>query len=171
MSSIGTFGYFNQARLGIFAAQKGLSVAGNNISNINTPGYTRQRLEQKSFYASGADRYYSAYDARTGNGVLCTGVSQLRDPYLDIRYRSQMSNVGAMDAKLAGLEGIQAILDEVGKGDDDFGVISDKLHKVYDALQMLNDQTGHAVYDTQVRAAAQALADQFRAYASRLSEH
>ena len=56
-----------------------------------------------------------------------------------------MSNVGAMDAKLAGLEGIQAILDEVGKGDDDFGVISDKLHKVYDALQMLNDQTGHAV--------------------------
>ena len=171
MSSVGTFGYFNQARLGIFAAQKGLSVAGNNISNINTPGYTRQRLEQKSFYASGADRYYSAYDARTGNGVLCTGVSQLRDPYLDIRYRSQMSNVGAMDAKLAGLEGIQAILDEVGKGDDDFGVISDKLHKVYEALQMLNDQTGHAVYDTQVRAAAQALADQFRAYASRLTEH
>lgn len=171
MSSVGTFGYFNQARLGIFAAQKGLSVAGNNIANINTPGYTRQRLEQKSFYASGADRYYSAYDARTGNGVLCTGVSQLRDPYLDIRYRSQVSNVGAMDAKLAGLEGIQAILDEVGKGDDDFGVISDKLHKVYEALQMLNDQTGHAVYDTQVRAAAQALADQFRAYAARLSEH
>lgn len=171
MSSVGTFGYFNQARLGIFAAQKGLSVAGNNISNINTPGYTRQRLEQKSFYAAGADRYYSAYDARTGNGVLCTGVSQLRDPYLDIRYRSQVSNVGAMDAKLAGLEGIQAILDEVGKGDDDFGVISDKLHKVYEALQMLNDQTGHAVYDTQVRAAAQALADQFRAYASRLTEH
>lgn len=24
--------------------------------------------------------------ARTGNGVLCTGVSQLPDPYLDIRY-------------------------------------------------------------------------------------
>ena len=49
MSSIGTFGYFNQARLGIFAAQKGLSVAGNNISNINTPGYTRQRLKQRAF--------------------------------------------------------------------------------------------------------------------------
>lgn len=171
MSSIGTFGSFNQARLGIYAAQKGLSVTGNNIANINTVGYTRQRLEQKSFYAGGADRYYSASDTRVGNGVLCTGVSQLRDPYLDIRYRSQMSNVGAMDAKLGGLEGLQAILDEVGDGDDAFGILGAKMNEVYEALQNLNDQTGHAVYDTQVRAAAQALADQFRAYAARLSEH
>ncbi len=90
--------------------------------------------------------------------VLCTGVSQLRDPYLDIRYRSQMSNVGAMDAKLGGLEGIQAILDEVSDGEDGFGIISAQLDKMYDALQQLTDQTGHDVYDTQVRAAADALA-------------
>ena len=107
MNSIGTFGSYTQARLAIYASQAGLSVTGNNIANINTFGYTRQRLEQSSFYAGGADRYYSSFGARTGNGVLCTGVSQLRDPYLDIRYRSQMSNVGAMDAKLGGLEGIR----------------------------------------------------------------
>ena len=47
--------------------------------------------------AGGSDRYYSTYDMRIGNGVLCTGVSQLRDPYLAIRYRSEMSSVGAMD--------------------------------------------------------------------------
>ena len=87
MSSIGTFGSYTQARLAIYASQAGLSVTGNNIANINTYGYTRQRLEQSSFYAGGADRYYSSFGARTGNGVLCTGVSQLRDPYLDIRYR------------------------------------------------------------------------------------
>ena len=85
MSSIGTFGSYTQARLAIYASQAGLSVTGNNIANINTYGYTRQRLEQSSFYAGGADRYYSSFGARTGNGVLCTGVSQLRDPYLDIR--------------------------------------------------------------------------------------
>ena len=80
MSSIGTFGSYTQARLAIYASQAGLSVTGNNIANINTYGYTRQRLEQSSFYAGGADRYYSSFGARTGNGVLCTGVSQLRDP-------------------------------------------------------------------------------------------
>ena len=170
MNSIGTFGSYTQARLAIYASQAGLSVTGNNIANINTFGYTRQRLEQSSFYAGGADRYYSSFGARTGNGVLCTGVSQLRDPYLDIRYRSQMSNVGAMDAKLGGLEGIQASLDEVSDGEDGFGIISAQLDKMYDALQQLTDQTGHDVYDTQVRAAADALAKQINSYANRLSE-
>ena len=51
MSSIGTFGSYTQARLAIYASQAGLSVTGNNIANINTYGYTRQRLEQSSFYA------------------------------------------------------------------------------------------------------------------------
>ena len=118
MSSIGTFGAFTQARLAIYASQAGLSVTGNNISNINTKGYTRQSLNQTSFYAGGTDRYYSTYELRIGNGTLCTGVSQLRDPYLDIRYRTEMANVGAMDTKLAVLQDLQAILDEVGDGDD-----------------------------------------------------
>ena len=74
MGSIGTFGSFTQARLAIYAAHKGLSVTGNNIANVNTTGYTRQRLEQSSFGASGADRYYSSFDSRVGNGVLCTGL-------------------------------------------------------------------------------------------------
>ncbi len=43
-----TFGSFNTVRLGIYAAQKGLDVTGNNITNINTAGYTRQRLDQVS---------------------------------------------------------------------------------------------------------------------------
>lgn len=170
MSTISTFGSFTQARLGIYAAQKGLSVTGNNISNINTPGYTRQRLDQTSFYAGGSDRYYSVTDNRIGNGALCKSVSQLRDPYLDIRYRSMMSNVGAMDAKLGGLEGIQAILDEVGDGEDDFGILGNQIHSIYDALEKLSDQTGHAVYDTQVRAECTSLAKEFNAYASQLAE-
>ena len=101
--AISTFGSFTQARLGIYASQAGLSVTGNNISNINTDGYTRQKLQQTSSYAGGSDRYYSTYDIRVGNGVLATSVSQMRDPYLDIRYRSEMASVGANDAKLAGL--------------------------------------------------------------------
>ena len=32
-------------REAILLAQKALDITGNNISNINTPGYTRQRLD------------------------------------------------------------------------------------------------------------------------------
>lgn len=170
MGSIGTFGSFTQARLAIYAAHKGLSVTGNNIANVNTVGYTRQRLEQSSFGASGADRYYSSFDSRVGNGVLCTGLTQLRDPYLDIRYRGEMANVGSMDTKLGGLENIQAVLDEVGKGDDAFGIIEAQLSDLVAKLRQLSDQTGHSLYDIQVRASADTLTKQLNAYASRLQE-
>lgn len=170
MGSIGTFGSFTQARLAIYAAHKGLSVTGNNIANVNTTGYTRQRLEQSSFGASGADRYYSSFDSRVGNGVLCTGLTQLRDPYLDIRYRGEMANVGSMDAKLGGLENIQAVLDEVGKGDDAFGIIEAQLSDMVAKLRQLSDQTGHSLYDIQVRASADTLTKQLNAYANRLQE-
>ena len=69
-------------------AQKGLDVTGNNITNINTAGYTRQRLDQVSLITSASDRYYSPYKTRVGQGVLTTGVSQLRDPGPDISYRN-----------------------------------------------------------------------------------
>lgn len=170
MSSIGTFGAFTQARFGIYAAQAGLSVTGNNISNINTEGYTRQKLNQTSFYAGGSDRFYSTYDIRIGNGALCTGVSQLRDPYLDIRYRSEMSSVGAMDAKLSGLEDIQRVLDEVGDGDDDFGIISAQLSDFLNQLEQLSDQTGLDENDIQVRSSAEALCKQLNSYAAQLEE-
>ena len=47
-----TFGSFSTVKLGIYAAQKGLDVTGNNITNINTEGYTRQRLQQTSLVTS-----------------------------------------------------------------------------------------------------------------------
>ena len=167
---IGTFGSFTQARMGIYAAQNGLSVTGNNIANINTPGYTRQKLDQTSFYAGGSDRYYSTYDMRIGNGVLCKSVSQLRDPYLDIRYRGEMSSVGAMDAKLAGLENIQPVLAEVGDGDDAFGILGAQFSDFFKQLQQLSDQTGLSEYDIQVRSSAESLVKQFNSYAAQLKE-
>ena len=170
MSSIGTFGAFTQARLAIYAAQAGLSVTGNNISNINTDGYTRQKLDQTSFYAGGTDRYYSTYELRIGNGTLCNGVSQLRDPFLDIRYRTEMANVGAMDTKLAVLQDLQAILDEVGDGDDGFGIISAQLEDLLYQLQQLSDQTGVDNYDVQVRSSAESLVKQLNSYAAQLEQ-
>ena len=38
-----TFGGFNTSLLGLMASQKAIDVTGQNLSNINTQGYTRQR--------------------------------------------------------------------------------------------------------------------------------
>lgn len=170
MSSIGTFGSFVQAQSGIYAAQKGMSVTGNNIANINTPGYTRQRLEQTSMGNGTVNRFYSRGDVNIGNGVQCVGVSQLRDPYLDIRFRNKSADVGSMYAKLECLKNVQDILDEVGKGEDSFGVIEAQFNDFVDQLEQMIKDKGGADSDSQVRASAEALTRKLRAYASQLQD-
>lgn len=172
--SIGTFGAFTQARLAIYAAQTGLGVTGNNISNINTEGYTRQRVDQSSLYCSGADRYYAQNDVRVGQGVLVNGISQIRNPYLDIRFRTENANMGYMDAMLGGLNSVAQVLDETGKGvqteGEDFGLLGADFSELHDALEQLVEQTGHEEYDNQVRAAARELVKKFKSYANQLNQ-
>ena len=171
MRNVSTFGAFTTARLGIFAAQKGLEVTGNNMTNINTTGYTRQRLDQMSFVSGGTAYYATPQGTKVGNGVITTGVSQLRDPFLDIAYRNAQSNVGQEDTTLAWLDEVAAVLDEVGDGDDDNGVIYNQIQTVIDQLsQMITEGAGHDEYDTLVRTAAQGLTNLFNTYANDLEK-
>ena len=48
-----TFLGFETQKRTIQVAQKNLDIAGNNISNINTVGYTRQRVDLYAMYVSG----------------------------------------------------------------------------------------------------------------------
>ncbi len=169
MSSVGTFGTFTAAQLGIYASQKGLSVTGNNIANINTAGYTRQVLQQVSLKTGGADRYANKYDVHVGQGVLCTGVSQIRDPYLDIRYRTESSKVGYADAVLGTYNDLADFLDEVGDGEDGYGVLSTGFDEFVKALAGLDVETGLKVNDTLVRKAAEKLVNYFHKYAEDLA--
>lgn len=167
-SNISTFGGFSTARLGIYAAQKALEVVGNNISNINTPGYTRQVLEQQALYVGGADHYTSVSNIRVGGGALVTAVSQLRDPYLDIRYRNEMANVGAADAKLGGLEQLTHIFDEVCKGADEDGVLYLQMNDFFSKLQDLNTNAGRDERNNIARGSAEALVRWFNDYSDQL---
>lgn len=171
MRNVSTFGSFTTARLGIYAAQKGLEVTGNNMTNINTTGYTRQRLDQMSFVSGGPDYYAVPMGTKVGNGVITTGVSQLRDPFLDIAYRNANTNVGQADTKLAWLEQVAGVLDEVGKGSDDNGLLYKQMQDVIDAVnQMITEGAGHKEYDALVRTAAQGLTDLFNTYAKGLEQ-
>ena len=165
-----TFGCFRTARLGIYAAQKGLDVTGNNITNINTPGYTRQRLDQVSLVTTASDKYFSQYNTRVGQGVLTTGVSQLRDPGLDLLYRGAQSNVGSYGQMLSGLEDIATILDEVGKGDgeQDDGVILNQLNDLRDLISQAVTN-GIDGYDRLIYSSSKALCRLFNKAATDLS--
>ena len=168
MAVIGTFGSFTAARLGIYASQSSLNVTGNNIANINTKGYTRQRMDLVSLHSDGNIRYANSYNLNIGYGVLAEGVSQLRDPFLDIRFRDENSKVGSYEAKLDCLEQMASILDEVGKGTGEFGIIEAQFNDLLAQLENFNGNAGVDVYDTTVRGSAESLTKLFRDYAEGL---
>lgn len=169
MRNVSTFGAFTTARLGIYASQKGLEVTGNNMTNVNTVGYTRQRLDQISFISGGPDYYAPPMGTKVGNGVITTGVSQLRDPFLDIAYRNANTNVGEADNTLAWLEKVAGVLDEVGDGNDANGVVYNQIQTIINQInQMITEGAGHEEYDGLVRTAAQGLTKLFNIYSKGL---
>ena len=168
MSMVGTFDSFTSARLGIYAAQHGLRTTGNNISNINTSGYTRQRVDQYSMKVGTNDMYRSLYDNHVGSGALIKGISQIRDPYLDIRYRNASTETYHYDTWLAGLQNIASILDEVGKGaNGGDGMLYAQLQDLAEKLRSYGaNPTG--LNDRLVRNSATSLTSLFHSVADRL---
>ncbi len=173
MAVMGTFSSFTTARLGIYASQASLNVTGNNIANINTKGYTRQRMDLVSLYAGGLGKYANSFDKNIGYGVLCEGATQLRDKYLDIRYRNENTKLSTSEEKLDGLNQISHILDEVGKGTgnkEGFGVIQAQFGSLFEALEQLKVNVGSQEYDDLVRTEAGTLTTYFNKAAQDLKD-
>lgn len=145
-----TFAGFTTAQLGLRASQYGLDVTGQNISNINSTGYTRQVVDQVSLSLKNSARYAST--TTVGQGALVTGISQIRDPYLDIRFRNEVSKVGESDVKLAGLEEIESILDEVSTDG-----IQTKLSEMIEYLEDLSLNTSSEEFENMVKSSVDSL--------------
>ena len=71
---------FETAKTSIFANQKSIDIVGNNLANLDTNGYTRQRVDRVSVVvASSAGRVSQNRVGLMGQGVEALGVSQLRE--------------------------------------------------------------------------------------------
>lgn len=108
-----TFLGFETAKKGISTAQKGLDITGHNLTNWDSVGYTRQRITQVSVAPdSFRNRYSSSKVGGAGQGVDITGVAQIRDVYLDKRFRDESADVGYYDQSTTILRDIQSALNE-----------------------------------------------------------
>lgn len=103
-----TFFGLTIAYSGLQAAQTSLNVAGHNVSNINTDGYTRQ---QASVSAADAIRTYSTYGT-IGSGVNVDAIKQLRDSYYDVKYRNNQANNGQYAVKNNYMSQVEDYLNE-----------------------------------------------------------
>jgi flagellar hook-associated protein 1 len=95
----------NSALRALEANQLGLAVASNNISNAQTPGYTRQRAIFQSV-ASGASVL------AIGGGVQVTGTEALRDRLIELRQIQETSSHAREELKHQALSEIEMLFNE-----------------------------------------------------------
>ena len=71
------------ATSGLGASQAALRPISNNIANVNTPGYARERVELEALVAGGA-----------GNGVRVSGVERIVNRFLEAAAYAAHGDVG-----------------------------------------------------------------------------
>ncbi|HIT86715.1 MAG TPA: hypothetical protein IAB62_02885 [Candidatus Coprocola pullicola] len=162
-----SFAGFTTAKLGMSASQSALNVIGQNISNINVQGYTRQRVDLASFNGTTGPRQWgNVNDTFIGNGVVVNKIEQVRDPYLDLRFRTEMTSVGYFDETLGCLNELQSVLDEVNKT----GSIHNQLEAVLEALNEFNPQAANNEFQNMVKTEMQLLTQYFNNYSNRIQQ-
>ena len=106
-----TFFGLTIASSGLRAANAALNTTGNNISNVNTAGYSRQQVTQE---AANALRVFATYGC-AGAGVETIAIERVRDKFYDEKFWSNETKLGEYDAKAYYCKMIEDYLEDDNK--------------------------------------------------------
>ncbi|MED1791112.1 flagellar hook-associated protein FlgK [Brevibacillus nitrificans] len=161
-----TFHGIEVNKRGLFAQQTALNTTAHNVSNANTAGYTRQRVNLEATNAIPVPGLNTATTAgQLGTGVQATDIQRMREIYLDNQYRSQNKHYGYYESKQSGLTQIEGILNE--PSDNGLQSVMDKFWQSWEDLSQ-NPQ--EASTRSVVVERALAVSDTFSALYTQLSE-
>lgn len=109
-----TFSGLSTALTALTAQRQALEVAGQNIANANTVGYTRQRAELQSV-GSGQSATMFSQGSSVGNGVQVGSISRLGDLFLDARVRTTTSSSAFLATRAEAFSRLESTIAEPGK--------------------------------------------------------
>lgn len=147
-----TFFGLTIASSGLRAANAALNTTGNNISNVNTAGYSRQQVNTE---AANALRVFATYGC-AGAGVETLSVERVRDLFYDHKYWDNETKLGEYDAKLYYCNMIQEYLTDDNK--TGFKSLFDQIGVT---LQEITKNASSTDTKAQFLGAAKALTDYF----------
>ncbi len=151
----GLFGMLGATARALDAQRFGLDVTGQNLANINTPGYTRRVIDFGAIPPS--DPRLNA-----GHGVDVLGVRAQRDLLFERRLLQELPLEQREAAIADALAIAEAGLGQPGK------TLDNKLGAFFDAWSALADAPTSATARSQVVSQGQTLASEFRNIAGRL---
>jgi len=158
-----TFTGISTANTGLKTSQYFLDVVGQNISNVNTSGYTRQRLDINSLSLTTNNIKYGTNSFSIGQGVAASGVSQCRDSFLDLRYRREAAKAGSEGVELDALNELESIFDEVEKSG-----LDSQFSNFITQLQSLTAGPTDPVLEGVVKTSASMLCQMFNNYSKQI---
>ena len=143
----------------LLAAQASLDTVGNNLANVNTPGYSRQRVDL------GSSQSVSRYGLRVGTGVDTLGVSRSINDLLQQRLLSAIGSRGRIESAAASMRGIESVFGELaGNG------IGDGLERFYSAASALAAGPADPILQNDLVQGAKSVVDRFREVSTGLED-
>ena len=159
-----TFSSLNAGLTGLYAAQRLIEVSGQNINNMNTPGYTRQRVDQKAL-GIGSEPSIWAGSVPQGGGVEITGESRLGDFFLDAKLRLETGRAASTKQVSKSWKAIEASMDELGKMS-----VSNSLREFYKSWGEVNNSSDNRGARSTAIGNAQALVTQIQTGYTHISD-
>jgi flagellar hook-associated protein 1 FlgK len=144
------FSMMNVANRALFASQIGMDVTSQNIANVDTPGYSRKRMNLTAEY------HKHANFGQFGFGVQVTNITRIRNEYLDQQIRRQSHELGKNQAIDYALESLENILQEPYST----GIL-EYMNKFFDSWENLVNNADEVSARTAVRTNASMLVEVF----------
>ncbi len=131
---VSLFSSLNIASNALSVNESAISVVSHNIANMNTEGYSKQKVNLATRNIAGSIGDNVENQIRTNGGVMIANVKRYTDEYLNNYYRDQNSILKGYEQQLGNLDDLAEILNDLeGTGID--AALSD----FYEALNNLNE--------------------------------
>ena len=152
------FSPFEIGRRALHASQLGMTVTGQNIANVNTPGYSRQSVMLSPSAVDGTNMRL------VGTGVSIVGVRQFRDRFVDSRLQTETGISGRLTAQRDALSPVDEAFNEA----NDTG-ISSAMNSFFGSFQALETNPNSLPLRTVVVSKANTLTATFAGTRARLT--
>ncbi len=148
----------NIGKSGLFAAQAGLSTTGNNISNANVVGYSRQVVLQ------GAGPGQNIGAGFIGSGTQITDIKRYSDQFLNAQVRTATTSKSGLDAFYAQISQVDNLMADPQSG------MSPALQDFFKSVQDVASNPASAASRQALLSGADSLAARFQGLNGRLQE-
>lgn len=156
-----TFFGLTIASSGLSTFQTAINTTANNISNVDTEGYSRQEAIKTAAEAIRVNAKYGS----TGTGVEVSAISQMRDLYYDLKYWGNNSRLGEFQTKSYYLNQIETYFQD----DDKVTGFSKIFSGMFDSLEELKKNPPSLDNRNGYISSALTLTDYFHSVSNQLS--